>query len=181
MNCTYSTARESMIDHCDRCITLLRDPDISYGLFNLFTNFDMPFGWYLQSICKRYFEDIFNRKKQHIQITKMSDTSITVLYPMSLTVLYQYHQDEWYVYHSALSCYVSDCTISVSPRWVIRLWQCFILLCLLTVCMLNVLVKLNLLFVYSLWPMWSTHCIPTVLWTTSCKWIMTSSKFTRHL
>ena len=33
----------------------------------------------------------------------------------------------------------------------------------LTVRMLNVLVKLNLLSVYSLWPMWSTHCIPTIL------------------
>jgi hypothetical protein len=41
--------------------------------------------------------------------------SITVIYhAMSLTVLYQYHQDEWYVYHSDLSCYVSDCTVSVS-------------------------------------------------------------------
>jgi len=84
LNCVYSTARDSMIDHCDRCITLLRDPDISYGLFNLFTYFDMPFGWYLQSICKRNFEDIFNRKKN----------------------------------------------ISKSPRWVISLSQCFILLCL---------------------------------------------------
>jgi hypothetical protein len=50
-----------------------------------------------------------------ISITKKSDMSITVIYhAMSLTVLYQYHQDEWYVYHSDLSCYVSDCTVSVS-------------------------------------------------------------------
>jgi hypothetical protein len=62
----------------------------------------------------------------------MSDTSITVIYhAMSLTVLYQYHQDEWYVYHSDLSRYVSDCTVSVSPRRVIRLSQWwFIMLCL---------------------------------------------------
>ena len=38
-----------MINHCDRCITLLGitllgDTDISFGVFNLFTYFDMPFG-----------------------------------------------------------------------------------------------------------------------------------------
>ena len=66
-----------------------------------------------------------------ISITQMSDTSITVIYHgMSLTVLYQYHQDEWYVYHSDLSWYVSDCTVSVSPRWVIHLSQWFIMVCL---------------------------------------------------
>jgi hypothetical protein len=95
-----------------------------------------------------------------ISIIKKSDTSITVIYhamslttvsvslrrviqcmsitviyhAMSLTVLYQYHQDEWYVYHSDLSCYVSDCTVSVSPRWVIRLSQWFITLCLWLYC-----------------------------------------------
>jgi hypothetical protein len=59
--------------------------------------------------------------------------------------IYTNHQDEWYIlsqwfimlclwlycisitkmrdtsYHSDLSCYVSDCTVSVSPRWVIHL------------------------------------------------------------
>jgi hypothetical protein len=59
-----------------------------------------------------------------ISITKKSDTSITVIYHgMSLTVLYQYHQEEWYVYHSDLSRYVSDCTVSVSLRRVIRIWS----------------------------------------------------------
>jgi hypothetical protein len=54
----------------------------------------------------------------------MSDISITVIYHgMFLNVLYQYHQDEWYVYHSDLSWYVSECTVSVSPRWVIHLSQ----------------------------------------------------------
>jgi hypothetical protein len=35
-----------MINHCDRHITLLSDIDIDiyFGLFNLFTTFDMPFG-----------------------------------------------------------------------------------------------------------------------------------------
>ena len=70
-----------------------------------------------------------------ISITKMSDTSITVIYHgMSLTVLYQYHQDEWYVYHSDLSWYVSDCTVSVSLRWVIFLSQWFIMVCLWLYC-----------------------------------------------
>jgi hypothetical protein len=45
----YSTSqRHSMINHCDRCITLLGitllgDTDISFGVFNLFTYFDMPY------------------------------------------------------------------------------------------------------------------------------------------
>jgi hypothetical protein len=34
-----------MINHCDRRITLLSDTEISFGLFYLFTYFDMPFGW----------------------------------------------------------------------------------------------------------------------------------------
>jgi hypothetical protein len=34
-----------MINHCDRHITLLSDTDISLNLFNLFTYFEMPFGW----------------------------------------------------------------------------------------------------------------------------------------
>jgi hypothetical protein len=70
-----------------------------------------------------------------ISITKKSDTSITVIYHgMSLTVLYQYQQEEWYVYHSDLSWYVSDCTVSVSTRRVIRLSQWFIMVCLWLYC-----------------------------------------------
>jgi uncharacterized membrane protein YccF (DUF307 family) len=53
---------------------------------------------------------------------------------MSLTVLYQYHQEEWYVHHSDLSRYVSDYTVSVSPRRVIRPSQWFITLCLWLYC-----------------------------------------------
>jgi hypothetical protein len=68
-------------------------------------------------------------------ITKMSDTSITVIYHgMSLNVLYQYHQDEWYIYHSDLSWYVSECTVSVSPRWVIHLSQYAIMVCFWLYC-----------------------------------------------
>ena len=41
----YSTVkRHSKINHCDRRITLFSDTDISFGLFNLFTYFDMPCG-----------------------------------------------------------------------------------------------------------------------------------------
>jgi hypothetical protein len=70
-----------------------------------------------------------------ISITMKSDTSISVIYHgMSLAVLYQYHYEEWYVYHSDLSCYVSDCTVSVSLRWVIRLSQWFIMICLWLYC-----------------------------------------------
>jgi hypothetical protein len=61
--------------------------------------------------------------------------SITVIYhAISLTVLYQCHQEEWYVYHSDLSCYVSDCTVSVSLRRVICLSQWFIMVCLWLYC-----------------------------------------------
>ena len=35
--------RHSVINHCDRHITLLSDTDMSFGLFNLFTYFNMPF------------------------------------------------------------------------------------------------------------------------------------------
>ena len=35
--------RHSVIIHCDRRITLLSDTDISFGQFNLFTYFHIPF------------------------------------------------------------------------------------------------------------------------------------------
>ena len=38
----YSSERHGVIDHCDRRITLLSDTDISFGLFNPFSYFDMP-------------------------------------------------------------------------------------------------------------------------------------------
>ena len=44
--------RHSVINHCDRRITLLSDPDIFFGLFNLFTYIDMPFGWQLSNTLK---------------------------------------------------------------------------------------------------------------------------------
>ena len=66
-----------------------------------------------------------------ISITKKSDTSVTVIYhAMSLTVLYQYHYEEWCICYSDLSCYVSECTVSVSLRRVMHLSQWFIMLCL---------------------------------------------------
>jgi len=41
----YSTVeRRRVIKHCDRHITLFSDTDISFGLINLFTYFDVPFG-----------------------------------------------------------------------------------------------------------------------------------------
>jgi hypothetical protein len=44
LNIQYSL-RHSVINHCDRRITLLSDTNISFCLFNLFTYFDMLFGW----------------------------------------------------------------------------------------------------------------------------------------
>jgi hypothetical protein len=48
---SWSTARWTLsnnqsinqINHCDRRITLPGGTDIIFGLFNLFTSFDMPF------------------------------------------------------------------------------------------------------------------------------------------
>ena len=42
-NIQYSL-RHGIIHHSDRRITLLSNTDISFGLFNLFTYFKMPFG-----------------------------------------------------------------------------------------------------------------------------------------
>ena len=39
----------SVINHCDRRITLLSDTDISFGLFNLFTFFDLYAFWVIIS------------------------------------------------------------------------------------------------------------------------------------
>jgi hypothetical protein len=41
---SWYSQRHSVINHCYRHITLLSDTDISFGLLNLFTYFDMPFG-----------------------------------------------------------------------------------------------------------------------------------------
>jgi uncharacterized membrane protein YccF (DUF307 family) len=102
--------RHTMINHCDRRITHLVDTDTV---------------WFIMVCFWMYC----------ISITKMSDTSITVIYHgMSLNVLYQYHQDEWYIYHSDLSWYVSECTVSVSLRWVIHLSQWFIMVCFWMYC-----------------------------------------------
>ena len=38
-----------MINHCDRGITLISDTDISFGLFNLFTYFDLYAFWVIIS------------------------------------------------------------------------------------------------------------------------------------
>jgi len=84
--------RHSVINHCDRCITILSDIDISFGLFiNLFTSVDMPFGWYKVTLNEK-------------EILKISFIEHTI---------YPNHQDEWYVHHSDSSCYVSDCTVHV--------------------------------------------------------------------
>jgi hypothetical protein len=53
---------------------------------------------------------------------------------MSLTVLAQCHRDECYIYHSDLSYYVSDCSGTISQRWVLHLSQWFIVLCLWMFC-----------------------------------------------
>ena len=39
----YSRKR-GVMGHCDGCVTLLGDTDVSFGLFNIFTYLDMPFG-----------------------------------------------------------------------------------------------------------------------------------------
>ena len=87
----YNTVkRHSMINHCDRRITLLGDLDISFVLLNTFSKFLLHLECYLLS-HKRNIK-ISKQLKQttrYIGIAKMSDTSITVIYhTMSLSVLY---------------------------------------------------------------------------------------------
>ena len=44
IHCGVATSQSTMINQCDRDITLLSDTDVFFGLFNLFTYLDMPFG-----------------------------------------------------------------------------------------------------------------------------------------
>ena len=81
--------RHSVINHCDRRITLLSDLDISFVLLNIFSKFLLHLECYLPS-PKRHIKISKQIKqiKRYISITKKSDTSITVIYhAMSLTVL----------------------------------------------------------------------------------------------
>jgi hypothetical protein len=84
----------SVINHCDRHITLLSDTDRSFHLLNLFTYFDMPFRWYIS------VSNTLNVKEM-LKIYLIEQK------------IYLNHQDEWYVYHSDLSRYVSDCTVTL--------------------------------------------------------------------
>ena len=96
-----STVRDIawQLNHCNRCITLHSDADISFGLFNLFNTYFYVF-WMIVNTCnskfKRNFENKLNRTK-HTCISKS---------PRSF--------DEWYVYHSDLSWYVSECTVALN-------------------------------------------------------------------
>jgi hypothetical protein len=79
---------------------------------------------------KRNFEDIFNRTKRYIQITKMSDTSITVIYhAMSLATV-----GSIYGMSSIKISQNWPNDISVSLRRVIRLSQWIITLWLWLYC-----------------------------------------------
>jgi hypothetical protein len=64
----------NMINHCDRCITLLSDNDISFGLFNLFPFF----------ICLLGDSNTLNAKE------------ILKIYLIEQKI-YPNHQDEWYI------------------------------------------------------------------------------------
>ena len=80
----------SVINHCDRRITLLSDADISFGLFNLFTFFDLYSFWVIIS-------------------NNLNVNEIWKIYLMEQKI-YPNHQDEWYlftvIYH-AMSLYNS--------------------------------------------------------------------------
>jgi hypothetical protein len=81
------TKRHSMINHCDRHITLLSNTDTAYKRHSMINH------------CGRH-------------ITLLSDTDTVIYHAMSLSMLYQYHQEEWYVCHSDLSSYMSLCLLS---------------------------------------------------------------------
>ena len=112
-----------------------------------------------------------------IRITEMSDTFITVIYHgMSLTVLYQNHRDEWYIYHSDLSWYVSDCTVSESPRWVVHLSQWLIMVCLRLCCIR--ITEMSDIYVYHSDLLWYvSDCTVPV---SSCCWSTGSCKCSFH-
>ena len=87
----YSTVkRHSVINHCDRSITLLGDLDISFVLLNIFSKFLLHLECYLLSHKRQIkISKQLKQTKRYIGFTKMSDTSITVIYhTMSLSVLY---------------------------------------------------------------------------------------------
>ena len=118
--------RHSMINHCDRRITLLSDNVIMIYLL----------------VCLIYL--LFLYAFWVIVSNTLNAKEILKIYLIEQKI-YTNHQDEWYIlsqwfimlclwlycisitkmrdtsYHSDLSCYVSDCTVSVSPRWVIHL------------------------------------------------------------
>ena len=87
-NVQYSQ-RHTMINHCDRCITLLSELDISFVLLNISSKFLLHLECYLLS-PKRHIRisKCIKQTKIYISITKKSDMSIT-----------------------DLSRYVSDCTV----------------------------------------------------------------------
>jgi hypothetical protein len=118
--------RHSMINHCDRRITHLSDNVIMIYLL----------------VCLIYL--LFLYAFWVIVSNTLNAKEILKIYLIEQKI-YTNHQDEWYIlsqwfimlclwlycisitkmrdtsYHSDLSCYVSDCTVSVSPRWVIHL------------------------------------------------------------
>jgi hypothetical protein len=79
----------TMINHCDRRITLLSDIDISFVLFNISSKFLLYLECYLlSSKMHKKVSKYIKQNKRYYSITKKSDTSITVIYHgMSLTVL----------------------------------------------------------------------------------------------
>ena len=82
--------RHTMINHCDRRITLLGDLNTSFVLLNIFSKFLLHLECYLLS-PKRHIKisKQIKQTKRYFSTTKKSDTSITVIYhAMSLTVLY---------------------------------------------------------------------------------------------
>jgi 5-methylthioribose kinase len=79
-----------MINHCDRCITLLSDTDISFGLFDIFIYLDYAFLVIVSNTLK---------VKEILRIYLIEQK------------IYPNHRDELYVYHSDLSRYISECTV----------------------------------------------------------------------
>ena len=68
-----------MINHCDRHITLLSHTDISFGLFNLFTYFDMPFGWVTNTLnVKEILKIYLIEKKIYLNHQNLSDCTIYI-------------------------------------------------------------------------------------------------------
>jgi hypothetical protein len=85
--------RHSMINHCDRCITILTDTDMFL-------------------LCLIYLLTFLCILGDSTFVCNTLDTKEILKIYSTEQKIYPFHQDEWYAYQSDLSWYVSDCSVA---------------------------------------------------------------------